>query len=119
MIDIVDRLNELDRSTRRSGGGKSNLGKAAAAAATEITRLRDALAESERAVAGLIERLERAERRVKALEEQRERLEQTLTWYGEQARLARLIHSEGDLGRRNLATDGGGRARAALEGSNR
>jgi uncharacterized protein (DUF2342 family) len=41
-------------------------------------------------------------------------LEATLAWYGEQARLARLIHSEGDAGRQALAADGGERARAAL-----
>lgn len=43
-----------------------------------------------------------------------QRLRETLTWYGEQARLARLIHSEGDAGRRNLEADGGTRARAAM-----
>lgn len=42
-------------------------------------------------------------------------LEAVLTWYGEQARLCRLIHSEGDAGRIALAADGGTRARAALE----
>lgn len=41
-------------------------------------------------------------------------LEAALTWYGEQARLARLIHSEGDAGRHALADDGGERARKAL-----
>lgn len=44
-----------------------------------------------------------------------ERLEAALRWYGEQARLARLIHSEGDAGRNALARDGGEYARAALE----
>lgn len=44
-----------------------------------------------------------------------EALEAELEWYGEQARLARLIHSEGDSGRHALAGDGGKRARAALE----
>jgi len=43
------------------------------------------------------------------------RLREELAWYGEQARLARLIHSEGDAGRNELAADGGKRARAALE----
>lgn len=42
-------------------------------------------------------------------------LEQELAWYGEQARLARLIHSEGDKGRNALAADGGRRARSALD----
>jgi len=46
----------------------------------------------------------------------REKLERTLTWCGENARLARLITSDGDLGRHNLAHDGGTRARAALAG---
>lgn len=41
-------------------------------------------------------------------------LEEALTWYAEQARLCRLIHSEGDAGRNALAADGGERARAAL-----
>lgn len=44
-----------------------------------------------------------------------ERLQAALRWYGEQARLARLIHSEGDVGRNALARDGGEYARAALE----
>lgn len=35
-------------------------------------------------------------------------------WYGENARLARLIHSEGDAGRNALADDGGKRARTFL-----
>lgn len=43
-----------------------------------------------------------------------EKMREALEWYGEQARLARLIHSEGDSGRHALAEDGGKRARAAL-----
>lgn len=39
------------------------------------------------------------------------RLRDALAWYGEQARLCRLIHSEGDAGRHALADDGGKRAR--------
>ena len=42
---------------------------------------------------------------------------EALAWYGEQARLARLIHSEGDAGRHALAADGGKLARQALEAS--
>ena len=42
------------------------------------------------------------------------RLRAELAWYGEQSRLARLIHSGGDAGRRALQADGGNRARAAL-----
>ena len=41
-------------------------------------------------------------------------LRDALAWYAEQARLCRLIHSEGDAGRNALAADGGERARAAL-----
>lgn len=41
-------------------------------------------------------------------------LDGALRWYGEQARLCRLIHSEGDAGRHALDLDGGKRALAAL-----
>jgi hypothetical protein len=43
-----------------------------------------------------------------------EGLEEALEWYGEQARLCRLIHSGGDSGRHALAADGGKRAKTAL-----
>ena len=43
-----------------------------------------------------------------------ERMRAALRWYGEQSRLARLIHSEGDAGRNAIANDGGKRAIAAL-----
>lgn len=51
---------------------------------------------------------------VAALSAENQRLRKALEWYGEQARLARLIHSEGDIGRQSLAMDGGKRAREAL-----
>ncbi len=41
-------------------------------------------------------------------------LSKALEWYGEQARLCRLIHSEGDAGRHALDADGGKRARTTL-----
>jgi len=41
-------------------------------------------------------------------------LEAEITWYVEQTRLCRLIHSGGDAGRHALQEDGGERARAAL-----
>ena len=47
-------------------------------------------------------------------EAQAKTLREALAWYAEQARLARLIHSEGDAGRSALAHDGGKRAIAAL-----
>lgn len=53
--------------------------------------------------------------RIRSLEAEVKRLREALTWYGEQARLCRLITREGDAGRNALATDGGSRARAALE----
>ena len=52
--------------------------------------------------------------RIIALVDEVERLRGALAWYGEQARLARLIHGEGDAGRNALAADGGTRARQAL-----
>ena len=39
---------------------------------------------------------------------------EALEWYGENARLAKLIHTEGDVGRHAIAQDGGERARAAI-----
>jgi hypothetical protein len=42
-------------------------------------------------------------------------LEGVVKWYGEQARLARLIHSEGDEGRHAINMEGGSRSRAALK----
>lgn len=50
-----------------------------------------------------------------ALQSEVDTLRGALAWYGEQARIARLIHSEGDAGRQALAGDGGKKARAALE----
>ena len=44
-------------------------------------------------------------------------LEEVLAWYGENARLCRLIHSEGDPGRWALSADGGKKARDILEKS--
>ena len=55
--------------------------------------------------------------RLKQVEAERDALKAELEWYGEQARLARLIHSEGDKGRHALQDDGGKRARRALEAS--
>ena len=50
-----------------------------------------------------------------ALRSEVEKLREALSWYGEQARLARLIHKEGDAGRHAIHDDGGSRARAALD----
>jgi hypothetical protein len=50
------------------------------------------------------------------LERERDELRDGLAWYGEQSRLARLIHSEGDAGRNAIANDGGRRAARLLAG---
>ena len=42
-------------------------------------------------------------------------IREALAWYGEAARLCRLVHSGGDVGRHALADDGGKRARALLD----
>lgn len=52
--------------------------------------------------------------RVAELEADNTVLRDALAWYGEQARLCRLIHSEGDAGRQALDADGGTRAQVAL-----
>ena len=44
-------------------------------------------------------------------------LEDVVRWYGEQARLCRLIHSEGTAGRVALSADGGERAASVLSKS--
>ena len=48
------------------------------------------------------------------LRAENERLRAELAWYGEQSRLARIIHSEGASGRHALQADGGHRARDAI-----
>lgn len=67
-----------------------------------------------------------ADKRAEAAEAERDaalaevqRLREALAWYGEQSRLARLIHKDGDAGRNAIAADGGKRARAALDGDAR
>jgi hypothetical protein len=53
---------------------------------------------------------------IDAMQDKIDRLCEVVEWYGEQSRLARLIHSEGDAGRNALASDGGKKARSVLEG---
>jgi len=53
--------------------------------------------------------------RIAALEALLKEAGEAVAWYGENARLARLIHREGDPGRHALAEDGGKRARAVAE----
>ena len=47
----------------------------------------------------------------------RDPVREALEWYGEQARLVRLVHREGDAARHALDADGGKRAREALAAS--
>jgi len=51
---------------------------------------------------------------IDALKAEKAELLVALTWYGEQSRLARLIHREGDTGRAAIASDGGRRAAEAI-----
>jgi hypothetical protein len=55
----------------------------------------------------LIELLSKILIREASLELYVKELSEVLKWYGENSRLARLIHSEGDAGRHALAADGG------------
>jgi hypothetical protein len=65
------------------------------------------------AILALLDERDALTARVAALEAENEKLAAALNWYGENARLCRLIHSEGDAGRHALADDGGRRAAAA------
>jgi hypothetical protein len=65
-------------------------------------------------ISGAPKLIEQAAAEIERLRAACEAMREGLEWYGEQARLARLIHSEGDAGRHALADDGGKRARAAL-----
>lgn len=83
---------------------KEVIQKASSAILELITNLEDAQGEIRalRATeAGLIERVKE--------------LEEGVRWYGEQSRLCRLVHSEGESGRNALSNDGGRKARALLE----
>lgn len=53
--------------------------------------------------------------RLRSLDDENKALREALGWYGEQARLCRLIHSEGDVGRHALSEDGGKKAKALLQ----
>lgn len=59
-------------------------------------------------------RADAAEAEITRLTAEVARKDAALSWYGENARLCRLIHSEGDAGRNALSFDGGAKARAAL-----
>ena len=58
--------------------------------------------------------LARSAAELRRLEAANAELLESLSFYAEQARLCRLIHSEGDPGRNSLAKDGGNKARAAI-----
>jgi hypothetical protein len=68
-----------------------------------------------RIVSGTIKVLDDAADEIERLRAENAKLREVLEWYSERARLARLIHSEGDSGRQDLVSDGGAKARAALQ----
>ena len=82
----ADRITELEAAFRQTLEDYAAAVEAREALAVEV-KAKDAV------IAGLVEALE---------------------WYGEQTRLCRLIHGEGDAGRQALAADGGKRAQSAL-----
>ena len=67
-----------------------------------------------KAIIDLISRAEAAESAQREAVAEVARLREALEWYGENARLCRLITNEGACGRIALDLDGGHRARAAL-----
>ena len=93
-------------------------------------RLEKQLADAEQRIAALMserssliatkaEQLVALTKRATAAEAKVARMGEALEWYGERARLARLIHSGGDPARFELSDDGGKRARAALQSEDR
>lgn len=105
MTDIVERLRSVNAN--KAPYANDTVRAWCHEAADEIERLRQELADM---TSDYMRRHNAARDRLVEIE----RLREALTWYGEQARLARLIHSGGDAGRQALAEDGGRRARAAL-----
>lgn len=91
--------------------GAVGVASVAASVPTDTTPYRARIA---LVVEALRTRLANLTERAKAAEAELARTREALTWYGEQARLARLIHHEGDAGRHALQEDGGKRATAAL-----
>ena len=89
-------------------------------AAKQLRAHRDEIEQTRNRLAGELEQarqdLAALRQRVEELERERDELRDGLAWYGEQSRLARLIHSEGDAGRNAIANDGGRRAARLLAG---
>lgn len=56
------------------------------------------------------------EKTIELLQKENAKLRETLEWYGEQARLCRLVTSEGEKGRQALDHDGGKKAQSVLNG---
>jgi hypothetical protein len=101
-----------------------------AEAADELTALTAKISDAEQRIAALMserssliatkaEQLVALTKRATAAEAKVARMGEALEWYGERARLARLIHSGGDPARFELSDDGGKRARAALQSEDR
>lgn len=87
-------------------------------AAAEITRLRSRVSELEadwrETIRANAEEVLNLTAELNALRSAVRELREVVEWYGENARLCRIIHSEGDKGRNALDADGGSRARAVL-----
>jgi hypothetical protein len=115
----IDKLSGAVASFANSQHGQSQTNYKAQADALNARDEIKALFETQaREIASLLADKTAAEERIEALKARVARLTPELKWYGEQARLARLIHGEGDAGRHALAEDGGKRARAALAEAN-
>ncbi|WP_203155007.1 hypothetical protein [Methylobacterium aquaticum] len=119
MIDLNQQLDEIRRRVRMIDGELTRLGMATdpalrwVPAETLRMHLDMAAMEMRDYVAGL-GGAPAQPASIAQVEADNAMLRDALSWYGEQARLCRLAHSEGDAGRQALDADGGTRARVAL-----
>lgn len=119
MSDLDQQLDEIRRRVRMIDGELTRLGVATDPALrwvpAETLRMQlDMAAQDMRAYVAGLEGAPAQPISLAQLEADNTLLRDALAWYGEQARLCRLIHSEGDAGRQALDADGGTRARVAL-----
>lgn len=119
MPDLDQQLDEIRRRVRMIDGELTRLGVATDPALrwvpAETLRMHlDMAAQDMRAYVAGLEGAPAQPISLAQLEADNTLLRDALAWYGEQARLCRLIHSEGDAGRQALDADGGTRAQVAL-----
>lgn len=140
---VADRIEQLEAALTRANAATAAAYEVAAQVADDYTKMRERQIAEEKAKAALHVNVPQVMRwqagkvqseaisaqiRALATPDQTAALErliaeavgpyvEALAWYGEQARLARLIHSEGDAGRNALQADGGKRANAILVAS--